>query len=254
MPDPTLPHIAGNPATLTPRQTELVDLAASARTRELRAARRTLGPRGQLPVRQLRGLARRRLAGRSACPRPTVAWAPTSRTYALVAAELGRLLRRHGAVVQHARLLDACGRVCIADALDMTPGAARRPRAPPRAFTSSASSSEGKVYSQPFSEGGAAAAGKAPFGTLAAQGRRRLPRQRPARSLPRCPARPTSTACCAREDKARRPRMRDALYLAVPADAPGVSGQRRLGSAGHARHRQPHTCCSTTCSCPTTRG
>ena len=88
--------------------------------------------------------------------------------------------------------------------------------------TSSASCDGGKVYAQPFSEGGAAAAGKARLGHAGTQGRRRLPHQRHARSLPRCPVRRTSTACCARwTNPAPRSAMR--CTWPCPADAAGLS-------------------------------
>ena len=82
---------------------------------------------------------------------------------------------------------------------------------------------DGAIYSQPFSEGGAAAAGVVAFGTEASRSTAAF--WSPARrSSPRCRARPITTACCAPSAaKARRPARRNTLYLAVPANAAGVS-------------------------------
>ena len=86
-------------------------------------------------------------------------------TYALVVAELGR----HCAATalsfnMHA---SACmGAGFIADLLDMSP-AQRADHERHRALHFERIVSEGKLYAQPFSEGGAAAAGKAPWSTLA---------------------------------------------------------------------------------------
>jgi alkylation response protein AidB-like acyl-CoA dehydrogenase len=86
---------------------------------------------------------------------------------------------------------------------------------------------EGKVYSQPFSEGGAAAAGKAPWGTLASrtEGGYRLKGKKIFASL--SGAADYYGVLCTLEDptdaKHSGGTLRDSLYLAVPADAPGVS-------------------------------
>ena len=54
----------------------------------------------------------------------------------------------------------------VADALDMTP-AQRAEHAAHSAIHHERIACQGRIYSQPFSEGGAAAAGKAPWSTLA---------------------------------------------------------------------------------------
>ena len=80
---------------------------------------------------------------------------------------------------------------------------------------------DGAIYAQPFSEGGAAAAGTAPFGTLARKvdGGWLVNGKKIFASL--SGAADFYGVLCT-EDKPERT-MRDTLYLAVPADAPGVT-------------------------------
>jgi alkylation response protein AidB-like acyl-CoA dehydrogenase len=79
----------------------------------------------------------------------------------------------------------------------------------------------GKIYAQPFSEGSAAAAGKAPFGTLASkvEGGWVVNGKKIFASLSGA-ADYYGTLCT--EDKADRS-MRDTLYLSIPGDAPGLT-------------------------------
>ena len=79
----------------------------------------------------------------------------------------------------------------------------------------------GAVYAQPFSEGSAAAAGKAPFGTLATEveGGWKINGKKIFASLAGA-AHYYGVLCT--EDKPDRS-MRDTLYMAVPGDAPGLS-------------------------------
>jgi alkylation response protein AidB-like acyl-CoA dehydrogenase len=80
---------------------------------------------------------------------------------------------------------------------------------------------QGKLYAQPFSEGSAAAAGRAPFGTLAAKvaGGWRVNGKKIFASL--AGAADYYGVLCT-EDKPDRS-QRDTLYLAIPAEAPGFS-------------------------------
>ncbi len=80
---------------------------------------------------------------------------------------------------------------------------------------------DGAVYAQPFSEGSAAAAGKAPFGTIAAkvEGGWLINGKKIFASL--SGAADYYGVLCT-EDKPERS-MRDTLYIAVPKDAPGVA-------------------------------
>jgi alkylation response protein AidB-like acyl-CoA dehydrogenase len=80
---------------------------------------------------------------------------------------------------------------------------------------------DGAIYAQPFSEGSAAAAGRAPFGTLAAkvEGGWLVNGKKIFASL--SGAADYYGVLCT-EDKPERS-MRDTLYIAVPKDAPGVA-------------------------------
>jgi alkylation response protein AidB-like acyl-CoA dehydrogenase len=80
---------------------------------------------------------------------------------------------------------------------------------------------DGAIYAQPFSEGSAAAAGKAPFGTLAAKvdGGWRINGKKIFASLSGA-AHYYGVLCT--EDKPGSS-MRDTLYIAVPANAPGFT-------------------------------
>ena len=92
---------------------------------------------------------------------------------------------------------------------------------------------QGKLYSQPFSEGNASAAGKAPWGTVAL--REHSPRGGYLVRGKKIFASLSGAAdyygvLCTLEEPAAGPAaphaggtVRDSLYLAVPADAPGVS-------------------------------
>ncbi|MFY9317279.1 MAG: acyl-CoA dehydrogenase family protein [Burkholderiales bacterium] len=80
---------------------------------------------------------------------------------------------------------------------------------------------DGAIYAQPFSEGSAAAAGKAPFGTLATkvEGGWKVNGRKIFASLAGA-AHYYGVLCT--EDKPGHT-MRDTLYIAVPADAPGFT-------------------------------
>ena len=83
---------------------------------------------------------------------------------------------------------------------------------------------EGAIYAQPFSEGGAAAAGGVPFGTTARRvpGGYRIDGKKIFASLSGH-ADYYGVLCTESRDGAERPSRRDTLYLAIPRDAPGVT-------------------------------
>jgi alkylation response protein AidB-like acyl-CoA dehydrogenase len=92
-------------------------------------------------------------------------WGADFATYVMVGAEIGR----HCGATALTYNMHVCSTMWagfIADDLDM-PAADRADHERNRAIHYKRIVDEGKVYSQPFSEGGAAAAGKAPWGTLA---------------------------------------------------------------------------------------
>lgn len=140
-------------------------------------------------------------------------------TYCILAAEIGR----HCGATALTWNMHVCSTLwsgALADDLEMTPEE-RAEHERHRAIHFRRIAEEGKLYAQPFSEGSAAAAGKAPFGTLAAKvaGGWVLNGKKIFASL--AGAADYYGVLCT-EDKPDRS-LRDTLYMAVPADAPGVS-------------------------------
>jgi alkylation response protein AidB-like acyl-CoA dehydrogenase len=141
------------------------------------------------------------------------------RTYCLVSAELGR----HCGSTALTFNMHVCSTLwtgALADDLDMTP-AQRAAHEAKRGAHYRRIVEDGAIFSQPFSEGGAAAAGKAPFGTTAApvDGGYVLNGKKIFASL--SGAADFYGVLCT-EEKPRLSRA-DTLYLAVPASAPGVT-------------------------------
>lgn len=221
MSEPTAPHIAGNPAALTPQQRELIALAATL-GREKFAARAARWDReASFPFANFDDLREAGLLG-ICVPRAHGGLGADFATYVMVAAELGR---HCGATAlsfnMHVSATMWAG--FVADALDMTPSQ-RADHERIRQVHFARVVGQGKIYSQPFSEGGAAAAGKAPWGTRAQRvdGGYRIHGKKIFASL--------AGACdyygvmCTLEGAAHGVgTLNDSLYLAVPADAPGVS-------------------------------
>jgi len=141
------------------------------------------------------------------------------RTYALVSATIGKYCGTTALTFN----MHACSMLwpgALADELDMT-NAQRAEHERHRAVHFARVVREGAIYAQPFSEGSAAAAGRAPFGTLATEveGGWRVNGKKIFASLAGA-AHYYGVLCT--EDKPGRS-MRDTLYLAVPGDAPGFS-------------------------------
>ena len=141
------------------------------------------------------------------------------RTYALVSATLGKYCGATALTFN----MHACSTLwpgILADDLDMTP-AQKDEHERYRAVHFSRVVKDGAIYAQPFSEGSAAAAGKAPFGTLAAKvdGGWRINGRKIFASLSGA-AHYYGVLCT--EDKPGGS-MRDTLYIAVPAEAPGFT-------------------------------
>ena len=118
-------------------------------------------------------------------------------------------------------MLDACGPACwptIADECGRAGRARRRRRLHYRRIVA-----EGALYSQPFSEGGAAAAGAAAFGTEAnpVDGGFRLNGRKIFASL--SGAADYYGVLCTERAAGDAASRRNTLYLAVPATAKGVS-------------------------------
>src|SRR6185312_10098739 len=140
-------------------------------------------------------------------------------TYCLVSAEIGRYCGAT-ALTFNMHVCSTLWTGALADDLDMNPAQrARHERR--RAEHYRRIVEEGAIYAQPFSEGGAAAAGKAPFGTVArrAAGGYVLNGKKIFASL--SGAADYYGVLCT-EEKPTLSRA-DTLYLAVPAKAEGVS-------------------------------
>ncbi len=211
-------HIAGNPQRLTRQQRELIDLAATL-GRDKFAPRAAQHDRdATFPFDNYQDL---REAGllKICVPTGLGGLGADFETYVMVAAEIGRHCGAT-ALSWNMHVSSCLWSGSIADALDMTPEQ-RADHEANRRIHHGRIADQGLVYSQPFSEGGAAAAGKAPWGTLAlpVDGGYVINGKKIFASLAGAadfygllctPDKPGAT-------------QRDSLYLAVPADAPGVS-------------------------------
>ena len=140
-------------------------------------------------------------------------------TYCLVAAEIGRYCGAT-ALTWNMHVCSTLWSGPLADDLDMTTEQ-REEHERHRAIHFERIAKRGRIYAQPFSEGSAAAAGKAPFGTLAAkvEGGWVLNGKKIFASL--SGAADYYGILCT-EDRPDRS-MRDTLYMAVPGEAQGVS-------------------------------
>jgi len=141
------------------------------------------------------------------------------KTYALVSATLGKYCGATALTFN----MHACSMLwpgVLSDDLDMS-AAERAEHDMHRAIHFQKVVSDGAIYAQPFSEGSAAAAGRAPFGTTAARadGGWRINGKKIFASLSGA-AHYYGVLCTEAKPELS---MRDTLYMAVPADAPGLS-------------------------------
>ena len=210
-------HIAGSTDRLTPQQRELSEMAA-------RLGRERFAPRAAAIDREavfpFENYADLRAAGLlGICvPKAAGGMGADFSTYVMVAAEIGR----HCGATALTWNMHVCSTMWagfIADDLDMTPEQ-RADHERIRALHFDRVVNQGKVYAQPFSEGGAAAAGKVPFGTLArkVEGGYVVNGRKIFASLSGA-ADYYGVLCTLDRPGATQ---RDSLYLAVPADAQGV--------------------------------
>jgi alkylation response protein AidB-like acyl-CoA dehydrogenase len=218
---PAIPHIAGRADALSPAQRELVELAA-------RLGRERFAPRAARWDREASfpfdNYADLREAGLLAIcvPREHGGQGASFATYVMVAAEIGR----HCGATALTWNMHVCSTMWagfIADALEMSPEQ-RRSHEANRAVHFERIVRAGKVYAQPFSEGGAAAAGKAPFGTVAkkVEGGYVVSGRKIFASLSGAADYYGVLCTLERPGQPGAASQRDALYLAVPATAPGV--------------------------------
>ena len=209
--------VAGSGFPLTARQRELIDLAES------------LGPafakrapahdrEATFPMDNYRDMHKAGLLG-LCVPESFGGRGADLQTYGLVSATIGKYCGATALTFN----MHACSTLwpgALADALDMTP----EQRAQHEQFRSvhfDRVVKEGAIYAQPFSEGSAAAAGKAPFGTTAAKvdGGWKINGRKIFASLSGS-ADYYGVLCT--EDKPGAS-MRDTLYMAVPGKAPGLT-------------------------------
>jgi len=212
------PSIAGDYADLTDKQQQLLAIACE-------LGRSALAPRAVAVDREAvfpyDNYADMHVAGllRICVPEEYGGWGADFATYAMTAAEIGRHCGATALTLNmHVSSTLWTGR--IADDLDMTPEQ-RSSHAANRALQFQRIVQHGKVYSQPFSEGGAAAAGKAAFDTLARKvdggyivnGRKIFASLAGAADY-------YGILCTIDKPGAT---LRDALYLAVDRNLPGVT-------------------------------
>ncbi|MFO1330635.1 MAG: acyl-CoA dehydrogenase family protein [Rubrivivax sp.] len=211
-------HIAGSPSMLTPLQRELIDIAATLGREKFAPRAARYDTEASFPFENYDDL---RQAGLLKICVPTAygGLGADFATYVMVAAEIGR----HCGATALSYNMHVCSCMWsgfIADALDMT-AEQRADHDRHRAQHYANIVERGMVYSQPFSEGGAAAAGKAPWGTLARKvdggyvvnGRKIFASLAGAADV-------YGVLCTLDKTGATQ---RDSMYLAVPAHADGVT-------------------------------
>ncbi len=218
------PHIAGNADILTAQQRELIALAAELGRDKFAPRAARWDREASFPFDNYSDLRDAGLLG-ICVPKAYGGMGADFATYVMVAAELGRHCGST-ALSFNMHVSSTMWSGFIADTLDMSaPQRADHERI--RALHYARVIEEGKVYSQPFSEGGAAAAGKAPWGTLAnrasgPKGGYFVRGKKIFASL--SGAADYYGVLCTLEDTPHGGgSLRDSLYLAVPADAPGVT-------------------------------
>ncbi|MFO1287386.1 MAG: acyl-CoA dehydrogenase family protein [Rubrivivax sp.] len=215
-------HIAGDPAKLTPQQRELIGRAAELGPAFAARAERH-DREASFPFDNYADL---RSAGLLAIcvPRAYGGLGADFATYVMVAAEIGRWCGAT-ALSFNMHVSSCMWSGFIADALDMT-AEERAEHERIRALHYRRIVDDGRVYAQPFSEGGAAAAGAAPFGTIARKvegGGYVINGKKIFASL--AGAADWYGVLCTLEHAGQEGRStrRDSLYLAVPAGANGLT-------------------------------
>jgi alkylation response protein AidB-like acyl-CoA dehydrogenase len=202
---------------LTPQQRELIDLAATLGRERFAPRAAAIDREAVFPFENYADLRATGLLG-ICVPKAAGGLGADFSTYVMVAAEIGR----HCGATALTWNMHVCSTMWagfIADDLDMTPEQ-RADHGRIRALHFDRVVNQGKVYAQPFSEGGAAASGKVPFGTLArkVEGGYVVNGRKIFASL--SGAADYYGALCTLDRPGAT--QRDSLYLAVPADAPGV--------------------------------
>lgn len=158
------PSITGDYSELTDKQKKLLAIASDLGRNRFAARAEQIDRDAVFPFENYADL---REAGllKICVPEQYGGWGADFATYVMTAAEIGRHCGAT-ALTLNMHVSSTMWTGFIADDLDMTPEQ-RANHEQHRAMHYKRVVEEGKIYSQPFSEGGAAAAGKAPFGTLA---------------------------------------------------------------------------------------
>ena len=158
------PSIAGDYTELTPKQKELLAIAADLGKNKFAPRAFEIDRNAVFPFENYVDM---RAAGllKICVPEQYGGWGADFATYVMTAAEIGRHCGAT-ALTLNMHVSSTMWTGFIADDLDMTLEQRANHEAH-RAVHCRRVVEQGKIYSQPFSEGGAAAAGKAPFGTLA---------------------------------------------------------------------------------------
>lgn len=214
-------HIAGNPDTLTPLQRELIAKVSALGPRWAARAER-FDREASFPFENYDDLRSSGLLG-ICVPKQYGGLGADFATYVMVAAEIGRWCGAT-ALSFNMHVCSCMWSGFIADALDMTPEQ-RADHERLRAVHYRRIVEQGQVYAQPFSEGGAAAAGAAPWGTVAKKvdGGYVINGKKIFASLAGAADWYGVLCTLERPGAEGRGTRRDSMYLAVPAKAEGVT-------------------------------
>jgi alkylation response protein AidB-like acyl-CoA dehydrogenase len=214
------PCIAGDYQDLTDKQTKLLAIACDLGRNKFAARAAQIDRDAVFPFENYEDMRRVGLLG-ICVPERYGGWGADFVTYAMVAAEIGRHCGAT-ALTLNMHVSSCLWTGAIADDLDMSDGQ-RADHEAHRAQHYERIVHQGKVYAQPFSEGGAAAAGKAPFGTLArkVQGGYIVNGRKIFASL--AGAADYYGILCTLDIPGAT--QRDSLYLAVDKNRPGVTVQ-----------------------------
>jgi len=209
--------VCGSDYPLTPKQKALIELAESLGPAFAKRADR-YDREASFPHENYADLKKAGLLG-LCVPEKFGGRGADLKTYALVSATLGKYCGATALTFN----MHACSTLwpgALADALDMTPEQ-REEHERHRAVHFQRVVRDGAIYAQPFSEGSAAAAGMAPFGTTAARagGGWRINGKKIFASLSGA-AHYYGVLCTEAKPELS---MRDTLYMAVPGDAPGLT-------------------------------
>ncbi len=214
-------HIAGNPALLTAKQRDLIARAAALGPRFTERAA-THDAQASFPAQNFAELRQAGLLG-ICVPEAHGGLGADFASYVLVSAELGRWCAST-ALCLNMHVSNCLWSGQIADALQMAPEQ-RAEHERIRAIHYQRIVGQGKLYALPFSEGGAAAAGAAPWGTIArrVEGGYVINGKKIFASLAGAADCYGVLCTLERPGQAGGGGRRDSIYLAVPADAMGVT-------------------------------